>query len=108
MIYELRSYTAMPGKLPTLLERFANTTTRFWEKHGIRQLGAWTVESGSHSRRLHYILVWDSLAEREQRWNAFMSDPEWISARTAGEEHGPVIDMIENSFLRPTAFSKSA
>lgn len=105
MIYELRSYTAMPGRLPALLTRFAEVTTRFWARHGIRQVGSWTVESGSHNRRLYYILAWESLAERETRWNAFMTDPEWIAARVVGDENGSVIETIENSFLKPTGFS---
>jgi hypothetical protein len=105
MIYELRSYTAMPGKLPALLSRFTAVTTRFWAKHGIRQLGSWTVEIGNSNRRLYYILAWESLAEREARWEAFTADPEWIAERSAGDQNGPLIDTIENTFLKPTGFS---
>lgn len=108
MIYELRSYTAMPGRLPALLARFAEVTTKFWAKHDIVQVGSWTVETGSNNRRLYYILAWKSLGERERRWTAFMADPDWIKARTLGEENGPVIETIENSFLKPTSFSPLA
>ena len=33
----------------------------------------------------------DSLAEREKKWTAFMSDPQWISARAESERDGAII-----------------
>lgn len=39
--YELRVYTAVPGKMPALLSRFENETLKIWEGLGIRQLGFW-------------------------------------------------------------------
>jgi len=39
MIYQLRIYHSMPGRLPALLARFQNHTLRIWEKYGIRQAG---------------------------------------------------------------------
>jgi len=39
MIYELRIYRCVPGRLPALLSRFQNHTLRIWEKHGIKQAG---------------------------------------------------------------------
>lgn len=41
MIYELRIYTTLPGRMPNLLARFENHTLRIWEKHGIKQVGFW-------------------------------------------------------------------
>jgi hypothetical protein len=32
MIYELRIYTTLPGRMPNLLSRFENHTLRIWEK----------------------------------------------------------------------------
>ena len=37
MIYELRVYSCLPGRLPALLKRFEGATLKIWEKHGIRQ-----------------------------------------------------------------------
>ncbi|WP_442994258.1 NIPSNAP family protein [Scytonema sp. PRP1] len=39
-----------------------------WEKHGIRQAGFWTTLIGQSNQRLTYMLAWDSMAEREERW----------------------------------------
>lgn len=43
MIYEMRIYTTIPGRLPNLLARFENHTLKLWEKHGIKQVGFWYV-----------------------------------------------------------------
>jgi hypothetical protein len=48
---------------------------------------------------------WESLADREQKWNAFQSDAEWIAKRAATEAEKPIVERIENYFLTPTAFS---
>ncbi|MCK8783714.1 NIPSNAP family protein [Roseomonas sp. NAR14] len=105
MIHELRVYHCLPGRLPVLLRRFEAATLAIWERHGIRQAGFWTVEIGESNQDLYYLLEWDSLAERERKWTAFMNDPEWQAARAASEKDGPIIASYSNTILRPTAFS---
>ncbi len=105
MIYELRIYHAMPGKMPDLLKRFDTITLGIWERHGIRQAGFWTVLVGESNQDLYYLLAWDSMAERETKWNAFQADPEWLSKRAETEKNGALISGYANSFLQPTKFS---
>jgi hypothetical protein len=105
MIYELRVYHCLPGRLPALLKRFETVTLGVWEKHGIRQAGFWTVLVGESNQDLYYLVQWDSLAEREKKWNGFMADPEWQAKRAESERDGPIVASISNSFLQPTAFS---
>ncbi len=105
MIYELRIYHCMPGRLPDLVKRFDTITLKMWEKHGIRQAGFWTTLIGPNSMDLYYLLQWESMAERETKWGAFMSDPEWISKRAETERNGPLVASIENALLQPTSFS---
>lgn len=101
----MRVYRVLPGRMPALLARFEKTTLGLFEKHGIRQAGFWTTLVGESSQDLTYLLAWDSLAERERKWNAFATDPDWISARAASERDGQIVQTIRNSFLAPTAFS---
>ena len=105
MIHELRIYHALPGRLPDLLNRFEKVTVRLFEKHGIKQVGFWTVAIGDSNQDLYYILEWPSMAEREARFAAFQADPEWIEARRKSEENGPLLSSLANLILRPTAFS---
>jgi hypothetical protein len=39
MIYELRVYQPVPGRMPKLQARFRDQVLRIWEKHGIRPIG---------------------------------------------------------------------
>jgi len=105
MIYELRNYHCLPGKLPAVMKRFETVTCRLFEKHGIKQVGFWTVAIGESSSDLIYMLQWESLAERDQRWATFARDPEWVEARAKSEENGPLLSSISNSILTPTRFS---
>ena len=105
MIYELRIYNCVPGRLPALLKRFDTITLGLWKKHGIRQAGFWTTVIGESNQNLFYFLVWESLAEREKKWAAFQSDPEWISKRAETERDGPIVATLSSQLLEPTAFS---
>lgn len=105
MIVELRVYHCLPGRLPALHERFEQVTLPLWEKHGIEATGFFTTLVGSSNQTLTYLLKWNSLAERETRWNNFMADPEWIAKRAASEAQAPIVAHIENSLLSPTAYS---
>jgi hypothetical protein len=106
VIYELRLYRCMPGRLPDLLKRFETVTLKMWDKHRIRPVGFWTTVVGESNQVLHYMLEWKDLAERERIWAAFMSDQDWIRARTESEKNGPIVQNITNTLLAPTAFSK--
>ena len=105
MLYELRIYHCVTGGLPALLDRFDNITLKLWEKHGIKQAGFWTTEIGPNANDLYYLLQWESLAEREQKWNAFASDPEWLQKKAETESDGPILESLSNTILRPTEFS---
>ena len=105
MIHELRIYHCLPGRLPALLQRFEKVTLSMWQKHGIRQAGFWTVAIGDSNHDLYYLLAWESLAEREKKWAAFMADPDWIKARADSERDGLILSSITNLILQPTSFS---
>jgi NIPSNAP len=105
MIYELRVYRSVPGRLPALLSRFQNHTLRIWEKHGIRQAGFWTTLIGESNQELIYLLAWNSMAERETKWSAFQADPEWHATRAETEKDGQLVENVSSQFLAPTAFS---
>jgi hypothetical protein len=105
MIYELRVYRCLPGRLPTLLKRFDTVTLKLWEKHGIRQAGFFTTLIGESNQELTYMLAWDSLADRDKKWSVFQSDPDWIAARAQSEADGQIVGNIVSQLLVPTAFS---
>ena len=105
MIYEMRVYRCVPGRLPALLNRFATITLKLWEKHGIKQAGFFTTVVGESNQDLTYFVAWESLADREKKWAAFQADPEWIAKRAETEKDGAIVSNIVNQLLAPTAFS---
>jgi hypothetical protein len=108
MLYEFRVYTALPGRMPNLLARFKDHTVSIWQKHGIVPIGFWTTLIGHSTSELTYILAWNSLADREVKWGAFQSDPDWLRVRDQSEKDGPIVESISNQILRPADFSALA
>lgn len=104
MITELRIYTCVPGALPRLLRRFEEVTLPLWDRHGIRPAGFWTTAIGAGLHDLTYMINWDSMADRETRWTAFQTDPDWIAGRTESERPGPILQEVVSSFLKPVVF----
>jgi NIPSNAP protein len=105
MIYEMRVYHAVPGRLPDLLKRFENHTLKIWEKHGIKQAGFFTTLIGENNQQLIYFLQWESLADRERKWGGFMVDQEWLGVRAETEKNGQIVAKVINQMLAPTVFS---
>lgn len=105
MLYELRIYDCCPGRLPALLDRFNTITLKIWERHGIEQAGFWTTQIGESNQQLIYMLKWESLAEREKKWGAFQSDPEWIEKRGQTEAEKPIVANVSSQIIAPTSFS---
>jgi len=105
LIYELRIYTANPGKMGALQARFRDHTCKLFEKHGIKNVGYWMNTVGGRSDELWYMLAFESQGQREEAWRAFASDPEWQEARRASEVDGPLVHHLENRIMAPTDFS---
>src|ERR1700681_1274303 len=94
MFLEMRVYRCLPGRLPALLKRFDTLTLKLWDKHGIKQAGFFTTLIGESNAELTYFVAWESLADREKKWDAFQADPDWISGRNKSEQDGPIISNI--------------
>lgn len=45
------------------------------------------------------------MADREDRWSAFLTNPDWIAIYTETEKVSPLVQNISNTLLAPTAFS---
>ena len=64
MIYELRVYRVVQGRMADLLTRFEHQTLPIMVRHGFLQAGFWTTIVG-RSEQLTYLLAWESLAQRK-------------------------------------------
>jgi hypothetical protein len=105
MLYELRTYEAMPGKLPALNKRFAEVTLGLFKQYEMEVVGFWTNEIGGYTNELVYLMRFADMADRERKWATFGADPVWQKARAASEVDGPLTVRIRAQFLRPTPYS---
>jgi hypothetical protein len=105
MLYELRVYEVIPGKMPALNARFANPTMQLFAKHGMDVVGFWTTTVGEGSNELTYMLKFENMADREEKWATFLNDSEWKTVKAESEKDGPLVAKIRNQFLAPTPYS---
>ncbi len=102
-IYELRTYTAEPGRLDALLARFRDHTVGLFTRHGMTNVGYWV--DADRPDTLVYLLAHADPESAAASWEAFKADPEWQAARAESEEDGPIVQSITSVFLEPTDFS---
>src|ERR1051325_5975912 len=85
-VYELRTYTTLPGRLPALHKRFSEHTIKLFEKQGMRNGLYWVpTDEARRDTTLIYFVVHESQEAADRSWKAFQADPEWIKARDASE-----------------------
>jgi hypothetical protein len=131
-VFELRSYTAAPGKLDALNDRFREHTVKLFEKHGMTNIGYWKVATGegitppnasavksvglipeagqkAADVGLVYLLAHPSAEAHDKAFAAFLDDADWKKALAASEAKagGPltVKDGVKSLLLKPTDFS---
>lgn len=102
--FELRTYTATPGKLNDLLARFRDHTLALFTKHGMTHIGYW-VRTDEGTNQLIYILAHKDRKAAAESWKNFRSDPDWIEAKKASEVNGSLTDKVESLFMTPQDFS---
>ncbi len=105
--FEIRTYTAAPGKLEELHARFRNHTMKLFKKHGMDVVGFWgptDKEKGSENT-LVYVMSFPSREARDKAWRAFASDPEWQKARSESEKNGRLAEKVDSVILMATDYS---
>ena len=104
MLYELRVYDIPPSRMKDINNRFANHTTKIWKRLGIRPVGFWENVTGPNNT-LTYILAWESLEERQRKWDAFVSDPEWLKVVEETGKNGQIVLKLNTTIMKPTKYS---
>src|SRR5260370_15276700 len=101
MIYELRQYTAHPGRLNPWLKIYEERRLPILQRNLGTLIGAFTTETGVLNQ---FVQIWayQDHADRSKRRAALWSDPEWLdpSANTSD-----ALQSQESTLLVPTGFS---
>ena len=117
--FELRIYTAQPGKRDALAARFAARTAAIYARHGITNVGYWIPQQSdpelgiSAENTFIYIRGYPSKAERDKRLTAAHDDPEFAEVVTKQEASPDKlivkahnIDMAPNGTYTAIAITK--
>jgi len=105
--FELRTYRS-PSRpqLAGLHERFAGPEIKIFHRVGIHPLFYSSTLIGANVPNLVYLIPFDSLAAREQAWNAFGVDPDWAKARKESiDKYGQLNSVNDISIFRAAPYS---
>jgi hypothetical protein len=108
-LFELRTYTAAPGKLDDLNRRFRDKTVALFARHSITSIAYWLPidkEKGADNT-LIYIVAHKDKASADSAWKEFRADPDWVSAKAASEVNGPltITNGVKSIYMAPTDYS---
>lgn len=102
--YEMRTYTAQPGKLQALLNRFETKTMALIEKHGMQNIGYW-VPINNTKNQLIYIVKHKEGSDIAKTWEKFGADPAWKKIVKETEKEGRLVDKVVSNFMTQTDYS---
>ena len=106
MVYELRTYTTAPGRLPPLLDRFGGGEIDLFHKHGMTSVGYWVPDDDELSQNtLVYMVAHDNRDAATESWANFSAAPGWTEMWNKSLEDGPSVTGVAVQFLDPTSFS---
>jgi ribosomal protein L3 len=105
-VFEIRTYTAAPGKLDALNARFRDHTIKVFDKYGMKSIGYWVPQDAPlKENTLIYVLAHESREAAAKSWAAFRTDPDWVKAKADSEKGGPLTTKVEFVFVDPTDYS---
>jgi len=105
MIYEVRDYVAVPGRLPALISMFNEVSRPLMSKHGLDLVSVgmnWLGEDAFNG--ISYTMRFTDVAALDAAWSAYLSDPDWTAAEAARTADGPIVAKITRRVLDATPF----
>ena len=105
-VFEIRTYTAPPGKLDALKARFRDHTLKAFSRHGMTNIAYFIPQDAPLSENtIIYVLAHSSREQAKKNWAAFQADPEWVKAKTESEKDGKIVEKVTSVFADAADFS---
>jgi len=102
-VYELRTYTAVEGKLDALHARFRDHILGLFKKHGMTSVVYFKpMDAPLSQTTMIYLLSHDSREAAAKNWAELRDDPDF---KKLSAEGGPVASKVESVFVEPTDYS---
>jgi hypothetical protein len=105
-VFELRTYTAQPGKFEAMKTRFRNHIIPLFKKQNLTVVGFWTpADAPASENTLIYVLAHPSREAAKKNWDGFRSDPERVKVWAETEKDGPINLKVDSVYMNPLDFS---
>ncbi len=105
-VFEIRTYTAEPGKLEALHARFRDHTVAIFNKHNMTSVAYFAPTDEPRSKEtLTYILSFPSREAATKSWADFRNDPEWQRVSKESEANGKLVNHVDSVFAQATDYS---
>ena len=96
MVYELRIYHIVPGRMDDIEARFRDHTFELFERHAIDVVGFWRKRDADE---LIYVCRYPDADAMQASWSSFRADPEWQEVKRRTEAKGPIVRKVESEIL---------
>ena len=107
-VFELRTYES-PSNADHVrkVEMFHSGEFGAFERAGFWQVFFGDVLIGPRLPKLTYMLGFPDLSERNAKWKAFQSDPEWKKLTSSSRfNYESIVSNVTNVMVAPTAYSQ--
>lgn len=105
-VFELRTYTAPPGKLADLHARFRNHTLRIFQRHGMNNVMYFApTDAPLKDNTLIYLISHASREAAKKSWDEFRTDPEWVKVAADSQVNGRIVENVNSVFMTATDYS---
>lgn len=108
--FEYRVYTANPGKLENVHNRFRDHTTRIFSRLGMTNMLYWrpVADQPAQADKMMYLMAYPTPAARTTMWTTFGQDPEWQKVSADSQKDGNLLKSpggVVSVQLTPTDYS---
>jgi NIPSNAP len=104
-VFELRTYYAHEGKLEDLSARFRNHTLKYFEKHGMTNVGYWMPMDAEQKGKIIYLLAYPSRDAAKKSWDAFRQDAGWKAVAAETQKNGQLVAKVDSVYMEPIDYS---
>jgi len=107
-LFELRRYESHSERASqTKVDVFNRDEIAIFRRHGMAPVFFGQSLIGERQPNLTYMLAFDDMRDRDARWSAFVSDPDFRAIVSKPEySDAAIVSSISNVFLSPTPFSQ--
>ncbi len=100
MYYELRTYTAAPGREAQVVTNLRHFTQTLFKECGFDPVAFFLETEEGGRAAVVYLLRWSGHDERSQKWAMLRSHPQWLEF-LAQQADDPDIVHVNSQWLKP-------